>query len=67
MIAIVNRGGNPSGESKYTVQINQKIITEFTHFRPDGLTRCLQEAAKAVEKAKWEGMLDVFEFDDGGA
>ena len=52
MIAIVNREGDSLGKCKYTVQINNKIITEFNHNRPDGLAECLRKAAAAVEKAR---------------
>jgi len=42
------------GEHEYEVRINKEIKAKFVHKREDGLTICLQEAAKAVEKAKWE-------------
>ncbi len=54
MIAIVNIGGDPLGDCRYEVRINKNHIAFFEHSRPDGLAKCLQEAAKAVEKAKWE-------------
>lgn len=45
---------SPIGEQRYQLRINQRVITEFTHVREQGLTVCLQQAAKAVEKTKWE-------------
>ena len=55
-IIIQNMGGNPLGVCKYQLRINQKVIAEFEHSRPDGLTACLKKAADAAEKAKWEGL-----------
>lgn len=55
MITIVNLGKNqsPFGVQEYELRINAKVICKFTHNREDGLGRCLLEASKAVEKAKW--------------
>ena len=49
MITIINKGGPVDGVCKYRLQINNKLITEFTHSRPDGLATCLRKAAEAVE------------------
>jgi len=53
MIAIVNVGPhdspNPMGERKYEVRINKRVIATFEHERGDGLSVCLQKAARAVE------------------
>ena len=55
MIAIINKGptspdeaNDHGGERKYIIKINHKPITEFTHFRRDGLSVCLEKAAAAV-------------------
>lgn len=53
-IIIQNMGGDSLGVCRYQLRINQKIIAEFEHSRPDGLSVCLQKAAKAAEKEKWE-------------
>jgi len=62
MIAIVNTGPhddpNPLGERTYEVRINSKVITTFRHKRGDGLGQCLLAASKAVEKQKWEPLMD---------
>ena len=59
MIAIVNIDKSQSdyGEQEYEVRINEKIITRYKHKRENGLAKCLMEAAKAVEKAKWENAI----------
>ena len=70
MILIQNIGGELTGVSRYTVQINREQICEFEHNRMDGLGQCLLEAAKAVEKAKWDKATDLLmKLDDykGGA
>jgi hypothetical protein len=58
MIAIVRvtqRGHpHPIGEQSYEVRINATVIATFRHKRDDGLTKCLQLAAEAVERKKWE-------------
>lgn len=56
MIAIVNvqmDKSNPMGWAEYELRINQEVIARFRHERRDGLGKCLMEAAKAAEKAKW--------------
>lgn len=55
-IIIQNVGGDTFGVCKYQLRINQQVIAEFEHSRPDGLTVCLKKAADAAEKAKWEGL-----------
>ena len=55
MIAIVNVSTNnsPIGWHKYELRINAKVIASFRHKREEGLTKCLERAAEAAEKAKW--------------
>lgn len=54
MIAIVNISpeGTPAiGVNRYQVRINKQVICEFDHYRnPEGLARCLRDAADAVDK-----------------
>lgn len=63
MIAIVNVSliTWPVGIQKYELRNNSKVIATFEHKREDGLTVCLQKAAAAAEKAKWEGMRELVE------
>ena len=53
-IIIKNIGGNPLGYCKYEIRINDKLIATFGHWRPDGLSKCLMEAARAIERQQWE-------------
>lgn len=61
MIAIVNVSTHKShfGEHDYELRINWEVIARFTHRREDGLVKCLQLAAKAAERAKWEGFVEL--------
>jgi hypothetical protein len=55
VIAIVNVSTNnsPIGWHEYELRINSKVIATFRHKREEGLTKCLERAAVAAEKAKW--------------
>jgi len=55
MISIVNVSthDSPFGRHDYELRINTKVIARFQHKREDGLTKCLELAAAASEKAKW--------------
>ena len=55
MIAIVNVSAHnsPFGWHDYELRINTKVIAIFRHKREEGLTKCLERAAEAAEKAKW--------------
>lgn len=58
MIAIINtdqRGAD--GRTLYRLQINDRLISEFWHKRPDGLGACLRLAADAADAAH-AGQLD---------
>ena len=64
MIAIVNVSthNSPIGWHKYELRINAKVIARFRHKREEGLTKCLERAAEAAEKAKWmeaKAMIDA--------
>lgn len=55
MIAIVNISNElkPFGPHEYELRINQDVIATFTHNREESLSKCLMEASKSAEKAKW--------------
>lgn len=53
MIQIINITGNPIGNNRYVIKINNKLITYFTHKHEEGLSICLKKASEAVEKQKW--------------
>jgi len=64
VIAITNIDPNPRpfGTHLYELCINREVIATFTHQREEGLTKCLELAAKAAEHAKWmkaEAMLQM--------
>ena len=61
MIKIQNIGGNPLGESKYELKINNHHIAFFKHNRPAGLAICLEQAANAVYRVKWEEIFKQME------
>jgi hypothetical protein len=61
MIAIVNTTGHPFGVNTYELRINRRVIATFKHKREDGLAICLQKAAAAAERAKWEEFAAMFE------
>lgn len=68
MIAIVNisKHNSPFGWHDYELRINSNVIATFRHKREDGLTKCLELAAKAAEKAKWmkaKQIIDVLSSD----
>ena len=52
-IIIRNLGGDTLGVCTYEVRINEKVITTFKHSRPDGLSKCLDLASKAVLQQQW--------------
>jgi hypothetical protein len=52
MIAIINTGERDAeGRHHYRLQINDKLIAEFSHARCDGLGECLRLAASAADRA----------------
>ena len=62
-IIIKNIGGNPLGYCKYEIHINNKLITTFGHRRTDGLSKCLMEAARAIERQQWEDAQRIISSD----
>ena len=63
-IIITNKGQAP-GENEttriYHIKINDKLITEFTHDREDGLAECLRKAADAVDSKGLADGVNVFD------
>ena len=53
-IVIHNLGGDLNGLCEYELCINRTRLATFAHNRPDGLERCLLEAARAAKRAKIE-------------
>lgn len=50
MIAIINTGERVGeGRYRYRLQINDKLIAEFTHKQSDGLGECLRRAGQAAD------------------
>jgi len=69
MVVIVNKSpevvrNNPKGECTYTLQINDKVLAEFTHKRGDGLAVCLRKAAVAAEEAENNRLLNYLRETD---
>jgi len=57
MIGIINIGhlsGGQNGWHRYQVQVNEKVICKFTHWRDAGLAVCLERAARAVMESEWK-------------
>lgn len=66
MIAIINTGKrHPKKGSHYRLQINDQLITEFWHFRADGLSTCLHRAAEAAEAAHLQKIDAVMQLING--
>lgn len=55
----VSTHNSPFGEHDYELRINREVVARFTHRREDGLAKCLQLAAKAAERARWEGFVEL--------
>jgi len=62
-IVIRNIGGDPLGICEYEVRINEKRITTFRHSRPEGLSKCLSEASRAVARQGWLDAAKVMGID----
>lgn len=45
----------------YELRLNGRVVGTFAHTREDGLTVCLQLAAKVAEKEKWGGLRALME------
>lgn len=53
MITIRYESGDPRGDCTYEILFKDEMICKFEHHRPDGLYKCLQKAADAVELSEW--------------
>lgn len=62
-IIIQNMKGDAFGVCTYQLRINQKVIAEFEHNRPDGLAVCLREAASAAGKAQWGELKTLLQWE----
>lgn len=49
------------GPHLYELRFNGRVVARFPHAREDGLTKCLQLAAKEAEKEKWGGLRALME------
>ena len=49
------------GPHLYELRLNGRVVARFPHEREDGLTKCLQLAAKEAEKEKWGGLKALME------
>ena len=63
MIEITNVDKNRRmfGSHLYELRLNGRVVGQFVHTREDGLTVCLQLAAKVAEKEKWGGLRALME------
>lgn len=67
MIAIVNVSTGPViGWQNYELRINSHVVATFRHKREEGLAKCLQAAAAAYEKKKWEDIAHLLGNDGDG-
>ena len=49
------------GPHLYELRFNGRVVARFPPAREDGLTKCLQLAAKEAEKEKWGGLRALME------
>ena len=60
-IANVDKNRRMFGPHLYELRLNGRVVGTFAHTREDGLTVCLQLAAKVAEKEKWGGLRALME------
>ena len=60
-IANVDKNRRMFGPHLYELRLNGRVMGTFAHTREDGLTVCLQLAAKVAEKEKWGGLRALME------
>lgn len=65
-IEIKRIGGDPLGVSEYSLSQNGKVLTTFSHNRPDDLKECLLAAAESVARARWEKTGELYSTVGGG-
>lgn len=51
---------NPDGQRRYTVAINEKVVSSFIHRRCDGLAACLRAAAASVTFEQAETLVQAY-------
>lgn len=61
-IVNVDKSRRMFGPHLYELRLNGRVVGTFTHTREEGLTTCLQLAAKVAENEKWGWVTGV----DGG-
>ena len=49
------------GPHLYELRLHGRVVARFPHAREDGLTKCLQLAAKEAEKETWGGLKALME------
>ena len=54
------------GPHLYELRFNGRVVARFPHAREDGLTKCLQLAAKEAEKETWGGLRARMEVGNDG-
>ena len=68
-MSIIIRNVTPSpisaGPNEYELRINSQVICHFTHTREDGLSACLDRAAKAAEATRLRHVLDLLNAING--
>ena len=60
-IANVDKNRRMFGPHLYELRLNGRVVGTFAHTREDGLTVCLQLAAKVAEKEQWGGLRALME------
>ena len=57
----VDKNRRMFGPHLYELRFNGRVVARFPHAREDGLTKCLQLAAKEAEKETWGGLRALME------
>ena len=60
MVHIKRIGGDPLGISQYQLLLNDTVVVEFEHNRPDDLPTLLRIAADNVDKGRADHGVDVY-------
>ena len=60
-IESIDKNRRMFGPHLYELRLNGRVVARFPHARGDGLTKCLQLAAKEVEKETWGGLTALME------
>ena len=59
MIRIINTGLTNGNDHTYELYINYTLIGTYTHNRSDGLSRCLENAARCAELNEIKNILNL--------